>query len=212
MRRGHASPRPGVREHEDRVPDGRRRSRLPRRRGARHDGLRAGLVSVHLPFVRLREHHRGGTDRGGDVEINGHVIGSIGNAVPSFAEHLLVGELLAGEAESLTFTQFDEEDPTEISGAMLTREGTETVALQDGSLIAAERVQLTVGGRRTNTHWPSAGVVVKSDWCGAESYLSTAVAPLLDGLDGTVVTHIREFLDTAGLIPLGADRAHQRHH
>lgn len=57
----------------------------------------------------------------------------------------------------------------------------------------AERVQLVLAGHPTNAHWCVNGVVVKSDWCGAQSFLVDDLDDLCAGLDSEVVARIREF-------------------
>jgi hypothetical protein len=59
--------------------------------------------------------------------------------------------------------------------------------------VDAERIQLVVAGRSTNTHWGVGGVVVKSDWCGAQSFLVDDLDVICAELDSEVVTRIREF-------------------
>lgn len=41
---------------------------------------------------------------------------------------------------------------------------------------ACERVELTVGGSRTNTYWVRDGVIVATDWNGARSFALPAGA------------------------------------
>ncbi len=48
----------------------------------------------------------------------------------------------------------------------------------------AERVQLVLAGHSANTHWCVDGVVVKSDWCGAQSFLVEHTSPVLAPLRG----------------------------
>ncbi len=77
---------------------------------------------------------------------------------------------------------------------MLHRRGSEPTELLDGTTVTAERVQLVLGGRPTNAHWAVDGVVVKSDWCGAQSFLVDDLGAALAGLDDEVVARIREFV------------------
>lgn len=133
--------------------------------------------------------------RTGEVRLGGGVVAALHDAVPSYAEHLLVGELLSAGQRSLTYRIFDEGRPHRASDAALTIQGLESIGLADGSLVDAQRVRLRVGGRPTNTHWAIGGVVVMSDWCGARSYRVADVDQLACDLDEDVARHIWDFLD-----------------
>ena len=69
----------------------------------------------------------------------------------------------------------------------------EETELLDGATVEAERIELVVAGRHTNTHWCVGGRVVKSDWCGAQSFLVDDLDALCAGLDREVTGRIREF-------------------
>lgn len=58
---------------------------------------------------------------------------------------------------------------------------------------SSERIQLVLAGRSTNAHWCIDGVVVKSDWCGAQSFLVDDLDALCAGLDSEVAARIKEF-------------------
>lgn len=93
--------------------------------------------------------------------------------VPSYALTAFVLELVQGPDAAVDFHLLDESAllPDGVRAASLRCVGTEEVhSPVRGLLMACERVELTVAGRRTNTYWTRDGVVVASDWAGARSY------------------------------------------
>jgi hypothetical protein len=119
---------------------------------------------------------------------------ALADAVPAYGEHLAVAQLLRDDAKGASYLQFDESEPTgACEAAELRRLGIETTELLDRSTGDAERIQLVLAGRPANTHWCVDGVVVKSDWCGAQSFLVDDLGALCAGLDAEVVARIREF-------------------
>lgn len=94
----------------------------------------------------------------------------------------------------MSFVQFDEGEPeNDALPAELRRTRVEATELLDGSTVVAERIEPVVAGRPTNTHWCIGGLVVKSDWDGAQSFLVGDVDAACAGLDWEVAAHIREF-------------------
>jgi hypothetical protein len=138
--------------------------------------------------------HSGTRDPDGTVHVDGTPAPALSDAVGGYAEHLVLAQMLGDGADSVSFLQFDESEPEEHpQPAELRRLGTEATELLDGSVVDAERVQLVVAGRPTNAHWCVDGVVVKSDWCGAQSFLVDDLDALCAGLDPEVAALIEEF-------------------
>ncbi len=163
-----------------------------------HDGdvRRWRRFTYDSPTSRTR--HSATRDADGTVHVDGTLAPDLADAVGAYAEHLLLVQMLGERADAVSHLQFDESDPTEaVQAAELRRVGVEATDLLDGSTVVAERIQLVVAGRPTNAHWCVDGVVVKSDWCGARSFLVDDVHALCAGLDAEVAARIREFAASA---------------
>lgn len=138
--------------------------------------------------------HSGTRDADGTVHVDGTVAPELADAVGGYGEHLVLAQMLGGDEDTVSYVQLDESEPGEgAQKAELRRCGFEATDLLDGSTVDAERIQLVLAGRPTNAHWCVDGVVVKSDWCGAQSFLVDDLDALCAGLDSEVVTRIREF-------------------
>ena len=130
----------------------------------------------------------------GTVRVDGTVAPELSHAVGAYAEHLVLAQMLVDGEDAVSYVQFDESEPEEGSqAAELHRRGIEATELLDGSTVDAERIQLVLAGHPTNAHWCVDGVVVKSDWCGAQSFLVDDLDALCAGLDSEVAGRIREF-------------------
>ena len=159
-----------------------------------HDGdiRRWSRFAYDSPTSATR--HTGTRDLDGTVHVDGTAAPALSGAVGGYGEHLVVAQLLDDGADAVSYRQFDESEPAEgAQAAELRRDGIETTALLDGSSVDAERIQLVVAGRPTNAHWCVDGVVVKSDWCGAQSFLVDDLDELCAGLDPEVAALIEEF-------------------
>ena len=137
--------------------------------------------------------HSGTRDPDGTVHVDGTPAPALTDAIGAYGEHLVVAQMLADGADAVSFRQFDESEPDDAQPVELHRLGVEATELLDGSTVDAERVQLVVAGRATNAHWCVDGVVVKSDWCGAQSFLVADLDALCAGLDPQVRARIEEF-------------------
>jgi hypothetical protein len=138
--------------------------------------------------------HSGTRDPDGTVRVDGTPAPALSDAVGAYGEHLVLAQMLGDGADAVSYLQFDEGEPEEHpQPAELRRLGIEATALLDGSTVDAERIQLVVAGRATNAHWCVDGVVVKSDWCGAQSFLVDDLDALCAGLDPEVAARIEEF-------------------
>lgn len=138
--------------------------------------------------------HSGTRDADGSVHVDGTPAPALPGAIGAYGEHLVLNQVLDDEADTVFYLQFDESEPEQDpQAAELHRMGIEATELLDGSTVDAERVQLVVAGHSTNTHWCVDGVVVKSDWCGAQSFLVDDLDALCAGLDSEVAARIREF-------------------
>lgn len=110
-----------------------------------------------------------------------HEAGDPGNVVPSYAEYLLVHELLRTGDKQLEFTRLDEG-----SGA-----------LQPARLVHdGDEVYLEVDGKVTNRHRVVGDEVLASDWDGIGSRPVHDLGELLDGLDGRVAVAVRNFVES----------------
>lgn len=160
----------------------------------RHDGSARTWrrFDYHSPTSDSR---RSGTRHpDGTVHVDGTPAPQLTGAVGGYTEHLVLTEMLLGGADTVSYAQFDEAEPEEgTEPAELRRGGNEVTELLDGSTVSAERVQVVLDGRPTNAHWCVDGVVVKSDWCGAQSFLVDDLDALCSGLDPQVEARIREF-------------------
>lgn len=146
----------------------------------------------HSPTSDSR--HSGVRHPDGTVDVDGTPAPQLIGAVGGYTEHLVLTEMLLNGADTVSYAQFDEAQPEEgTESAELRRGGTEVTGLLDGSTVSAERVQLTLDGRPANAHWCIDGVVVKSDWCGAQSFLVDDLDDLCSGLHPEVEARIREF-------------------
>jgi hypothetical protein len=138
--------------------------------------------------------HSGTRDARGTVHVDGRVAPELADAVGAYGEHAVVAQMLGGDEDAVSYVQFDEAEPEEAAQrAELRRCGFEATQLLDGSTMTAERIQLVLDGRSTTAHWCVDGVVVKSDWCGAQSFLVEDLDALCAGLDPEVVARIRAF-------------------
>ncbi len=138
--------------------------------------------------------HSGTRDPDGNVNVDGTAAPALFGAVGGYGEHVVLAQMLADRGDAVSYIQFDESDPA--GGAQvaeLHRRGVEPTELLDGSVVDAELVELVVAGRGTNAHWCVDGVVVKSDWCGAQSFLVDDLDTLGAGLDPEVLAQIQEF-------------------
>lgn len=94
----------------------------------------------------------------------------------------------------MSYLQFDESEPEgDPQTAQMHRRGIEATELSNGSTVDAERIQLVVAGSSADAHWCVDGVVVTSDWCGAQSSLVDDLDALCAGLDSEVAARISEF-------------------
>jgi hypothetical protein len=138
--------------------------------------------------------HSGRRSADGTVHVDGLLAPGLSGAVGGYGEHLVLMQMLRDGADAVSYVQFDESEPgAEAQAAQLRRRGTETTELLDGSTVEAELIHLVTAGRSTNAHWAVDGVVVKSDWCGAQSFLVDDPDALCAGLDPEVAARVREF-------------------
>ena len=138
--------------------------------------------------------HSGTRDADGTIHVDGTPAPALADAIGAYSEHLVLTQMLGDGADTVSYVQFDESEPEQDpQAAALNRIGTEATELLDGSTVDAERVQLVLAGNATNAHWCVDGVVVKSDWCGAQSFLVTDLDALCSGLESEVAARIREF-------------------
>ena len=138
--------------------------------------------------------HSGTRDPDGTVHVNGTLAPELADAVGAYCEHLLLAQMIGDGTDAVSYLQLDESEPEgDPQTAELHRRGIEATELLDGSTVDAERIQLVLAGRSTNAHWCVDGVVVKSDWCGAQSFLVDDLDALCAGLDSEVAARIREF-------------------
>lgn len=117
----------------------------------------------------------------------------------------LVDHLIEHDGDVRHWTRFTYDSPTSAishegnrdpDGTVhieLGREAREATNLADGTQVQAERIQLVVSGQPTHAHWCVDGVVVKSDWSGAQSFRTDDPTALMAGLDDEVAAHIRDF-------------------
>lgn len=160
----------------------------------RHDGDVRRWTRFSWDSPTSDGRHSGTRHADGTVLVDGLQAPALTDAMGAYSEHLAVAELLRAEADVISFRQFDEGEPDQGSRpAELRKQGSEVIDLLDGSTVEADRVQLVVAGRPTNAHWCVEGVVVKSDWCGAESFLVDDLGALCAGLDPEVAARITEF-------------------
>jgi hypothetical protein len=138
--------------------------------------------------------HSGTRALDGTVHVDGTSVPALADAIGGYGEHLVLARMIDDGADTVSFAVFDEGEPEDApQAAALHGRGIEATELLDGSVVDAERIQLVLAGRPTNAHWCVDGVVVKSDWCGAQSFLVDDVDALCAGLDAEVVARIREF-------------------
>ncbi|MBS2939611.1 hypothetical protein KDN32_17870 [Nocardioides sp. J2M5] len=159
-----------------------------------HDGdpRRWSGFTYDCPATGIR--HVGTREASGTVHVDGRPAPGLSGAVGGYGEHLLVAQLLRDGEKTTSWLQLDESEPEAApQRAELHREGVETTTLLDGATVQAERVRLSLDGAAANTHWIVDGVIVKSDWCGAQSFLVDDTGVLRAGLDHEVVEQIEDF-------------------
>ena len=159
-----------------------------------HDGdvRRWARFTYDSPSSGIR--HSGTRASDGNVHVDGVLAPQLLGAVGGYGEHVVLGQMLRDGVDAVSYVQFDESAPEEdAQTAELHRRGIEATDLLDGTTVDAERVRLVLGGRSSNTHWCVDGVVVKSDWCGAQSFLVDDLDALCDALAPGVSEQIRQF-------------------
>ena len=145
-------------------------------------------------YAGLQSQHSGTRAPDGTVHVDGALAPELAGAVGGYGEHLVLAQMLRDDADGVSYDQFDESEPENgAQTAELHRRGIQATELLDGSTVDAERIQLVLDGRSTNSHWSVDGVVVKSDWCGAQSFLVDDLDAVCAGLDPEVAARIREF-------------------
>ena len=138
--------------------------------------------------------HSGTREADGTVHVDGTPAPALSDALGAYGEHLVLTQMLGDKEDTVSYLQFDESEPEQDpQAAELHRRGIEATELLDGSTVDAERIQLVLAGHSTNTHWRVDGVVVKSDWCGAQSFLVDDLDVLCTDLDSEVAARIKEF-------------------
>ncbi len=138
--------------------------------------------------------HSGTRDADGTVHVDGTPAPALRDAIGAYGEHLVLTQMVGDNKRSASYLQFDESEPEQNpQAAELRRIGIEATELLNGSTVDAERIRLVLAGHSTNTHWCIDGVVVKSDWCGAQSFLADDLDTLCSVLDPEVAAAIEEF-------------------
>jgi hypothetical protein len=159
-----------------------------------HDGDVRRWTQFTYDSPSSESQHTGTRDADGTVHLDGTPAPALPDAIGAYGEHLVLTQMLGDKADAVSYLQFDESEPEQDpQAAQLHRIGIEATELLDGSTVYAERIQLVLAGHSTNTHWCIDGVVVKSDWCGAQSFLIDDLDALCSGLDSEVAARIREF-------------------
>lgn len=128
----------------------------------------------------------------GEVHIDGVEQVALQQGIPSYADCLLVPAAVGSAHGVLEYERFDEASLA-CAHAALRLDGDEEIALFDGSQVVAQKVQLVVGGKPGNTFWVVGEQVVKSDWCGAQSFLLECPEGVFDDLDEEVQALISSF-------------------
>ncbi|ROR71825.1 hypothetical protein [Bogoriella caseilytica] len=109
--------------------------------------------------------------------------------LPSYGEYLLLLDVVTREAQEPAREEFlvlaDSDPLAGAATAAIAAAGTETVDVPGGRR-ECRRFDVVAGGRRTSSHWAADGVVVKSEWNGAESYLGER-EHVLAGLDEPIL-------------------------
>lgn len=140
---------------------------------------------------------RGNRAADGSVHIDGQPAPALDGALPGYAEHLVLTHLLTSGDPAAAYTQFAEGAPHDGTESVeMRRDGRESTELADGTMVEADRIVVLIDDQPINTHWSADGVVVKSDWCGAQSFSAPNIKSVLTGqpdLDDEVEARIREF-------------------
>ncbi|KRF34428.1 hypothetical protein [Nocardioides sp. Soil805] len=141
--------------------------------------------------------HEGNRAADGSVHIDKEPAPALDGALPAYAEHLVLTHLLTSGGPGAAYTQFAEGAPQDGTESVeIRRDGREPTELADGTTVEADRIVVLIDDQPTNTHWSADGEVVKSDWCGAQSFSAPTIELLLTGqpaLDDEVAARIREF-------------------
>lgn len=105
------------------------------------------------------------------VNLAGKIMILAGPVLPGYACLLLVLDLVDSDREHIDFTWLTETAHNPASPASLQLKPNETVSSPvRGRVEDCRRVELTVGGERTNTYWVNDDEVIASDWAGAQSF------------------------------------------
>ncbi len=135
-----------------------------------------------------------GEQNGSAISVNGESTALPSRSIPGYAAHLVLTRLLQGDEESVRFRQFSETEPESLESAEFRTIGSESIEMPWGESVVCRKVQLVLDGKDNNAFWCRDGAVVKSDWCGAESYTTSDMEFLLDGLADDVCTAIVDFM------------------
>lgn len=95
---------------------------------------------------------------------------AVSGGVPTYAERLIVGQLLANGADRISYPVFSDNEPESLRPAEWVRQPAENVTLLDGYTVTADVVQFVLDGDTKNRHWCQDGHILVSDWCGAQSF------------------------------------------
>lgn len=156
--------------------------------------------------VAIRVVHPGLPGAWTSLEMADHVGGTIATlgarevapgSIPSYADVLVVEEMLAAGRDEFTWNRLDES--TLAAGhASVERGEPAEVPGRDGAPIAATPYVLALEGVPAYTFWVAGGEVVVTDWAGALSYRVADLPTALEGTSRDVATHAEAWVRGPG--------------
>ncbi|MEA5454293.1 hypothetical protein SPF06_06095 [Sinomonas sp. JGH33] len=126
------------------------------------------------------------------TELGREAAGLGADTLPSSGEYLLVARIAESSRGGAEFGRIDEAQPDAgPAPARVRRRPGGAIDFPDGRIRQAERLDVVAGGMRVATYWAVGGVVVRSAWAGALTFLCTE-AEALEGLDPGISSFLRQ--------------------
>ena len=156
--------------------------------------------------VAIRVVHPGLPGAWTSLEMADHVGGTIATlgarevapgSIPSYADVLVVEEMIAGGQDTFTWQRLDESTLGAVH-ASVERGAESTVAGLAGHPLTAAPYVLSLEGHPTYTFWVAGGAVVVTDWAGALSYRVADLPTALEGTSRDVATHAEAWVRGPG--------------
>jgi len=113
--------------------------------------------------------------------------------IPGYSIYLIIKALSGGERPEPFYLLTDGDPSLTPKQCRVQVSELEEVHRRNDELRTLRAVQCFSDGERNQTFWISEGQVIKSDWCGAESYKVSTLSELSCGLDREVIEVLEAF-------------------